>query len=67
MEIKFDTGGLFMNEENHRDKTPLGEFNVTTPKNSLLSKQEVTSKRNSTTSCQPIVEPLAQYPIGLAM
>ena len=67
MEIKFDTGGLFMNEENHRDKTPLGEFNVTTPKNSLLSKQDVTSKRNPTTSCQPIVELLAQYPIGLAM
>ena len=23
---KFDTGDLFMNEENHRGKTPPGEF-----------------------------------------
>ena len=56
-----------MNGENHEGKTPQGDFKVTTPKNSLLSKQEVTSKRNPTTSCQPIVELLAQYPIGLAM
>ena len=33
-----------MNEENHRGKTPLGEFKVTTPENPLLSKQAVTSK-----------------------
>ena len=37
-------GDLFLNKENHRGKTPPGEFNVTTPKNSLLSKQVVTSK-----------------------
>ena len=33
-----------MNGENHRDKTPLGEFKVTTPDNPLLSKQAITSK-----------------------
>ena len=33
-----------MNEENYWDKTPLGEFKVTIPKNPLLSKQTVTSK-----------------------
>ena len=37
-------GDLFLNKENHRGKTPPGEFNVTTPKNSLLSKQVVTNK-----------------------
>ena len=40
-ENKFDTGDLFMNGENHRGKTPLGEFKVTTPENSLLSQQAV--------------------------
>ena len=46
MKNKFDTSDLFMNGENHQGKTPLGEFKVTTPKNPLLSKQAVTSKRN---------------------
>ena len=36
MENKFDTGDFFMNEENHWGETPPGEFNVTSPKNSLL-------------------------------
>ena len=44
MEIKFDTGDLFTNEENYRGKTPPGEFKVTTPENPQLSKQAVTSK-----------------------
>ena len=44
MEIKFDTGDLFMNGENHRGKTPLGEFKITTSENPLLSKQAVTNK-----------------------
>lgn len=48
-ENKFDTGDLFTNRENHRDKTPSGEFKVTTPRNPLLSKQAVTSKRNPST------------------
>ena len=43
-ENKFDTGDLFTNGKNHRDKTPPSEFKVTTPKNPLLSKQAVTSK-----------------------
>ena len=34
---KFDTGDLFINGENHRDKTPSGEFKDTTPENLLLS------------------------------
>ena len=49
MEIKFDTGDLFINKENLRGKTPPGEFKVTTPENPLLSKQAVTSKRNPNT------------------
>ena len=35
---------LFMNGENHWDKTPPGDFMVTIPENPLLSKQAVTSK-----------------------
>ena len=46
MENKFDAGDLFMIGENHRGKTPPGEFKVITPENLLLSKQAVTSKRN---------------------
>ena len=44
-ENKFNTSDLFTNRENHRGKTPLGEFKVTTLKSPLLSKQVVTSKR----------------------
>ena len=44
MKIKFDTSDLFTNGENHQGKTPLGKFKLTTPENSLLSKQAVTSK-----------------------
>ena len=43
---KFDTGDLFTIGENHRDKTPSGDFKVTTLENPLLSKQAVTSKGN---------------------
>ena len=42
-------GDLFMNRENHRSKTPPDELKVTTPENSLLSKQTITSKRNPNT------------------
>ena len=45
MKIKFDMGDLFTNGENHRGKTPPGEFKVITAENPLLSKQAVTSKR----------------------
>ena len=44
VENKFDTNDLFTNRKNYRGKTPPGEFKVTTPENSLLSKQVVTSK-----------------------
>ena len=37
MDFKFDTGNLFTNGENHLDKILLGDFKITTPKNSLLS------------------------------
>ena len=46
-EIKFHTSDLFTNGENHRGKTPPGDFNVTTPENPLLSQQAVISKRIS--------------------
>ena len=49
VENKFDMGDLFTNWENHQDKTPQGEFKVTTLENPLLSKQAVTSKRNRST------------------
>ena len=67
MEIKFDMGDLFTNKENHRGKTPPGDFKVTTPEKPLLSKQVVTSKRNPSTLYQPIVEPLPQYLIELVL
>ena len=35
-ENKFDTGDSFTNEKKYRDKTPLGEFKVTTLENLLL-------------------------------
>ena len=37
-ENKFDTGDLFMNEENHRGKISPVEFKVNTSKNPLLLK-----------------------------
>ena len=37
-------GDLFTNGENLQAKTPSGDFKVTTPENSLLSQQAVTSK-----------------------
>ena len=36
---------MFINGENLQGKTPPGEFQVITPKNLLLSKQVVTSKK----------------------
>ena len=37
-------GNLFTNGKAYKTKTPLGDFKVTTPENSLLSKQAVTNK-----------------------
>ena len=47
-------------------KTPLGDFQVTTPQTPLLSQQVVTNKE-SQVPYQPTVEPLPQYPIGLIL
>ena len=47
-------------------KTPPGDFQVTTPKTSLLSQQAITTKE-SQVPYQPTVEPLLQYPIGLVL
>ena len=73
MEIKFDTGDLFTNGENHRGKTPPSEFKVTTPDNLLLL---ITSGYKYEESYQTLwlipnhqstIEPLPQYPIGLVL
>ena len=64
---------LFINVENHQGKTLLGDFKVTTPKNSLLSiKSGYKYKEFYQTlwpipKYQPTVEPLLQYPIGLVL
>ena len=47
-------------------KIPPGDFQVTTPETPLLLQQVVTSKGISST-LQPTVEPLLQYPIGLVL
>ena len=59
-------GDLFTNGENLTAKTPLGDFQVTTPETSLLSQQAVISKE-SQVPYQPTIEPLPQYPIGLVL
>ena len=48
---------MFTNGENLMAKTPLGNFQVTTPETPLLSQQEVTSK-GIQVPYQPTVEPL---------
>ena len=53
-------------EKNLTAKTPLGDFQVTTPETPLLSQQAVTSKE-SQVPYQPTVEPLPQYPIELVL
>ena len=59
-------GDLFTNGENITTKTPLGDFQVTTPETPLLSQQAITSKE-SQVPYQPTVEPLPQYPIRLVL
>ena len=59
-------GDLFMNGENLTEKTPPGDFQVSTPETPLLSQQVITSKE-SQVPYQLIVEPLPQYPIGLVL
>ena len=70
-EIKFGTGDLFTNGENHQDKTLPSNFKLTTLKNPLINNQAITSKRNLSNylwpipNYQPTVESSLQYPIGL--
>ena len=47
-------------------KTPLSDFQVTSPETPLLSQQVVTSKE-SQVPYQPTVAPIPQYPIGLVL
>ena len=56
VENKFNTGDLFTNGENYQNKTPPGEFKVTT-----------TKKMNPNTLYQLTVERLPQYLIGLVL
>ena len=65
VENKFDTGDLFKNEENHRGKTPPSDFKVTTPENSLLSKQAVTSKGISIPSTNLQLNPYPNIQLDL--
>ena len=64
---------LFTNWENHRGKTPLDEFKVTTLKNPLLSITSGYKYKESYQTLWPIpkyqltVEPLPQYPIRLVL
>ena len=64
---------LFTNGENHRGKTPPGEFKVTTLKNPLLSITSGYKYKESYQTLWPIpkyqltVEPLPQYPIRLVL
>ena len=66
-------GDLFTNGENHRGKTPLGDFEVTTLENPLLL---ITSGYKYKESYQTIwliskyqltVKLLPQYPIGFVL
>ena len=61
-----------MGKTSCKAKTLLSEFKVTTPKNPLINNQADTSIRNLTTNLAYLkipttVEPLLQYPIGLAL
>ena len=73
MENFFDTGDLFINGENHRGKTPSGDFKVISPKNPLLSITSGYKYKESYQTLwpipkyQPTVEHLPQYPIGLVL
>ena len=50
-------GNLFTSRKNHRGKIPPGEFKVTIPENSLLSKQEVKGIPVHNTNLQMTISP----------
>ena len=70
-EIKIDTVICLQMGKTTKAKTPPSDFKVTTPKNSLINNQAITSKKNLTNypwpipNYQPTVESSLQYPIGL--
>ena len=72
-ENKFDIGDLFTNGKNHRGKIPLGDFDLTTLKNPLLSITSGYKYKESYQTLWPIpkyqhtVESLSQYSIGLVL
>ena len=57
-----DTGYLFTNGENHRGKTPPGDFKVTNLKNSLLSITNSYKYKESYQTLWPINLQLNPYP-----
>ena len=71
MEIKFDIVICLRMRKTTKEKTLSGDFKVTTPKNSLINNQAITSKKNLNNypwpipNYQPTVESSLQYPIGL--
>ena len=73
MEIKLDTVIYLQMEEITKAKTPLGDFTVTTPKNTkLLITSDYKYKESYQTlwpipKYQPTVEPLPQYLIWLVL
>ena len=67
MENKVDIVICLRMGKTSKAKTSPGDFKVTTPENTLLSQQAVTSKKNPSILYQSTVEPLPQYSIGLVM
>ena len=66
-EIKFATGDLFTNGENHFGKTHWVNLRSPLPRIHYYQSQAVTSIKNLSTQYQSTVEPLPQYPIGLVL
>ena len=54
-------------EKNLTAKTPLGDFQVTTPETPLLLSQQAITSKESQVPYQPTAEPLPQYPIELVL
>ena len=67
MKIKFDMVICLRMRKTTKEKTSSGDFKVTTPKNSLINNQAITSKKNLNNypwpipNYQPTVESSLQY------
>ena len=55
MEIKFDMVICLRMRKTTKEKTSSGDFKVTTPKNSLINNQTITSKKNLNNYPWPIL------------